>query len=40
MVVQALREQRGISTPIRAPLWIHAVAITPSPSNSSASDCW
>src|SRR5579859_3756084 len=34
-VVQALREQSGISTPIRAPLWIYAVAITPSPRRSS-----
>ena len=24
-VFQALREQSGMSTPIRAPLWIHAV---------------
>ena len=34
-VVQALREQSGISTPIRATLWIHALVNTPSPSSSS-----
>ena len=34
-VFQALREQSGMSTPIRATLWIQAVAITPSPSRSS-----
>ena len=36
-VVQALREQSGMSTPIRATLWIHAVESTPSPSRSSSS---
>ena len=34
-VVQALREQSGISTPIRVTLWIHARVNTPSPSRSS-----
>ena len=36
-VVQALREQSGMSTPIRAPLWIQAVATTSSPSRSTSS---
>ena len=34
-VVQPLREQSGISTPIRAPLWIHTVVNTLAPSRSS-----
>src|ERR1700736_1390655 len=34
-VVQALREQSGMSIPIRAALWIQTVPTTPSPSRSS-----
>jgi len=36
-VFQVLREQNGMSTPIRATLWIQVVGSTPSPSKSSMS---